>query len=196
MLRLVTLLAGLVFGGFLAAPASANTIANFSLIASLSTPTDNDGLAIGTFSLDLTAHTIVAASITTQTGVFIFGTHYPGFSADTYSPIATGTELVFRNSSTAVPGVAGQLLTLKLPFTDLTDFSTLPTFLALGDESVYFALCGGLCATRSVFGAAITLSVTETPIPAALPLLATALGGLGAAAWRRKRAHQGDRCVA
>jgi choice-of-anchor C domain-containing protein len=33
-----------------------------------------------------------------------------------------------------------------------------------------------------------SVSVTATPIPAALPLFASALGGLGFAAWRRKKA--------
>jgi hypothetical protein len=33
----------------------------------------------------------------------------------------------------------------------------------------------------------ITIDVTATPLPAALPLFATGLGGLGLLGWRRKR---------
>jgi len=39
-------------------------------------------------------------------------------------------------------------------------------------------------------GAGLTGTLTSTPIPPALPLLATALGGLGVAGWRRRRAQQ------
>ena len=35
--------------------------------------------------------------------------------------------------------------------------------------------------------AAVTIDVGTTPLPATLPLLATALGGLGLLGWRRKR---------
>ena len=33
----------------------------------------------------------------------------------------------------------------------------------------------------------LTLQLTQTPIPATLPLFATGLGGLGLLGWRRKR---------
>lgn len=35
-----------------------------------------------------------------------------------------------------------------------------------------------------------TLTVAATPIPATLPLLATALGGLGFAGWQRRKSAQ------
>lgn len=38
-----------------------------------------------------------------------------------------------------------------------------------------------------------TIALVPTPLPAALPLLATALGGLGFASWRRKRASDAPR---
>jgi hypothetical protein len=43
----------------------------------------------------------------------------------------------------------------------------------------------------SVYGSITSIApVAATPVPAALPLLATALGGLGFAGWRRRRAQQ------
>ncbi|GAB2176015.1 hypothetical protein [Dongia sp. agr-C8] len=186
MLRLVILLTGLAFGGLLAAPAGANTIVTFGLTAGSVVAGSVDGVINGTFSLDLTTHTVVDASISSTTGAQILGASYSGFSIDSFTTSATMTQLVFHNSATAVPGVAGQLLTLNMHTTDLSGFQMVTVF---GNESVYFFLCGGLCASRPVGGFIETLSVTETPIPAALPLLATALGGMGLLGWRRKPPH-------
>lgn len=187
MARLVAIFAGLLLCPLFIAPAAANTIATFSLTAALFTPSANDGVATGTFSLDLTTHTVFDASITTTNGALLLGASYPGFPADSYTPTSSGTQLVFHNSASALPGVAGQLLTLNFSLSDLTDLSSLPSFLVTGDESVYFFLCGGLCGTRGVYGAIETLSVATTPIPASLPLLATALCGIGVLGWRRQR---------
>jgi len=38
-------------------------------------------------------------------------------------------------------------------------------------------------------------SWSETPLPAALPLFATGIGGLGLLGWRRKRKTQGGRLI-
>jgi hypothetical protein len=194
MARLVAILAGLLFLPFLAAPAAANTIATFSVDVSLFTGPvpDKDGTATGTFSLDLTTQKLVAAAITTTTGAFVLGTSYPGFSADAYTFTSTGAQLVFRNSATAVPGVAGQLLTLDIPGFNPAFLSITDTFFANGNESVYFVLCGGLCASRAVFGIIQPTSlIATTPVPATLPLLATALGGIGILGWRRRHAAVG-----
>ncbi len=192
MMRVVAILAGLLLGCSLAAPAGANTIATFELTAGSVVSGSIDGLINGTFSLDLTTHTVVDASITSTTGAQILGTSYTGFAIDSFTTSATMTQLVFHNSATAVPGVAGQLLTLNMYATDLSGFQMVTVF---GNESVYFFLCGGLCATRPVGGFIETLSVTETPIPTALPLLATAMGGMGILGWRRNRGRR-DRCGA
>jgi hypothetical protein len=50
-------------------------------------------------------------------------------------------------------------------------------------------LSGFVCGTRTIVAGTIN-AVATTPIPAALPLLATALGGMGFMGWRRKRQQQ------
>jgi hypothetical protein len=187
MLRIVTLFLGLLVGCWLAAPAGANTIVKFELTAGSVVAGSIDGLINGTFSLDLTSHKVVDASITSTNGAQILGASYTGFSVDSFTTSSTATQLVFNNSATAVPGVAGQLLTLNIDTTDLSGFQRLTV---VGNESVYFFLCGGLCASRPVAGFIETLSVTETPIPAALPLLATAIGSAGMLGWRRRRTRR------
>ena len=199
MARFVAILTGLLFGSLLTGPAAANTIATFSLSAFFFTPSGHEdkaadgtfSLANGTFSLDLTSHTVASASITTTDGAQLLGTSYTGFPADTYTPtsVPTGSaiKVIFHSSASAVPPISGQIFTLIFGPTDLSDVASLPVFAGEGDESFYFFLCGGLCATRSVDAFIQTVSVTSTPIPATLPLLATALGGIGIMGWRRKR---------
>ena len=45
-------------------------------------------------------------------------------------------------------------------------------------------------ATKVTEGVSFTLKVTDTPIPASLPLFATGIGALGLLGWRRKRKAQ------
>lgn len=82
------------------------------------------------------------------------------------------------------------------PLSDATDLTSLPTFsISSGTEASFMALCfiGGRkgCPFRTILSGQIkTLSVATvatTPIPATLPLLATALAGVGVLGWRRKR---------
>jgi len=186
MVRIAAILAGLLIGSVFAAPASANTIATFALTAFFT----DGATGNGTFSLDMTAQTIESVSITTTTGFAVQGGSYPGFAVDTYQSVFM-TQLDFFTSATALPPLAGQKLTLLLPFNNPADLMSLPTFEVYGSESVYFFLCGGLCADRALIGKLRTLSVvtSTTPIPASLPLLATALGGMGILGWRQRRAE-------
>jgi hypothetical protein len=184
MARFAAILAGLLVGCWLAAPAGANTISKFSLTGGAFDTNGIDGPVNGTFTLDLTTHQVLDASITTPNGAFILGTTYTGFPLDSFTTSATETQLIFHNSATALPGVAGQILTLNIFATDL---SGMQSFAAVGNEAVYFVLCGGLCASRQVYVLVETSSITTTPIPGGLPLLATALGGMGVLGWRRKR---------
>lgn len=60
-----------------------------------------------------------------------------------------------------------------------------------GDASRLFSLsscsfgCGG-----SPYSGTYSITPSEVPLPAALPLLAAGLGGLGLAGWRRKKVAQ------
>jgi hypothetical protein len=181
MMRLGAIAAGLILAVLTTAPASANTIATFELDG----VTFNDGgTASGTFSLDTTTHTITNSSITTSFKNLLFiGGDYDGSFADSYLSVPTAEVHV---GDGAIPFISGQLLTLTFGLTDATNLWSLPSFIVAGGESVYSWLCGGLCGTRSIVAGTIN-TVSATPIPAALPLLATALGGMGFIGWRRKR---------
>jgi hypothetical protein len=194
--RLGAILAGLVFGSLLVGPAAASTIATYSVKMSFANPGSPDPLtATGTFSLDLTTFTVADASITTPDGNGMFGTTYSGFAQDNLS-IAGVMILTFHNSATAAVGISGQVLSLFV-LGDLTDLSGPSGFVGAGNESFYFFLCGGLCVTRTYGALVDRVSVTTSPpppavpIPAALPLLATALGGMGVIGWRRKQQRTG-----
>jgi hypothetical protein len=57
------------------------------------------------------------------------------------------------------------------------------------DDSVASAVTERCCGIPNLFWAAFNDVTTsnETPLPAALPLFATGIGGLGLLGWRRKR---------
>jgi hypothetical protein len=183
MMRIGAVVASLMFGALAIAPASANTIADFAINGLF----DDGGTATGTFSLDVTSHTIQSVSITTSPAPIFLGATYTGSPADSYSASST-TQLGFHQD----PGLmfASSLLSVTFALNDSTDLSTLPSFLLTGGEQASFFICGGICQSRTITGGTIdTLSLVTatTPIPATLPLLATALGGIGAIGWRRKR---------
>jgi len=191
MVRCIALLIGVLFGSLLIGPASAATIATFSIGGGFF----YGGEVTGTFSLNLNTHKVEDVAITTTTGAVVLGTSYPGFAIDTFAleDIGTGpyTRLTFNNSPTALPPLSGQVLTVLMPAFDAASLASLPHFMVAVNESAYFFLCGGLCAGRDSFATVKTLSLVTTPIPATLPLLATALGGMGFIGWRRKRGLTG-----
>jgi len=188
MVRLGAILTGLLFGFLLSAPASANTIATFKVEAYLSAITT----VIGTFDLDLTAQKVENVSITIPAALGYPGITYSGTSADTYTSALT-TQLFFHDTAAILPPLGGRLLSLEFGLNILTDLSTLPIAFPIiaGSDSIYSFLCAGVCLTAPVVGNIKLLSVgtstPTTPIPATLPLLATALGGMGILGWRRKR---------
>ena len=180
MLRMGAIVAGFILAVFAAAPASANTIATYELNG---VTFDDGGTASGTFTLDLTTNTLVSSAITTTFKNIVFvggdydGSFFDGFNAAPAAQISLGDWAIFP--------ISGQLLTLNFALSDLS----LASFVAAGSETVYSAVCilnSFVCGTRTIVAGTIN-AVATTPIPAALPLLATALGGLGFAGWRRQR---------
>jgi hypothetical protein len=179
--------AGLLFGTLISGQASANTIATFAF--------DNvgyeDGQTVsGTFQLDVTAHVVKSVSLIDSDASFLG--NYTDTGSSTYSPSSTSTSLGFATFFVFV----GSNLNFQFGLTDSTDLLSLPSFdmvtggFAGSEEFVSFGcgLFGGICSSRAITSGQInTLNVATTPIPASLPLLATALGGLGFVGWRRKR---------
>ena len=64
------------------------------------------------------------------------------------------------------------------------DVSSLPNFVSF----VYHQYFSGGAPTPPYLAGAGNVLVTATPIPAALPLFVSALGGLGYLGWRRRKA--------
>jgi len=181
MFRFAAIVAGLTLALFAAAPASANTIQTFELDG---VTFSDGGTASGTFTVDLTTNTVVSSSIFTSFKNIVFvGGDYNGSAFDNFN---TGSGAQLRLWDGAIPFVSAQLLSLNFTFTSVTDLLSLPTFIAAGNEKVYSYLCFGLCGTRTIVAGNIN-TIAATPIPAALPLLMTALGGMGFMGWRRKR---------
>jgi hypothetical protein len=183
MLRIAAILAGLVLAVFAVAPASAATIQTYELNG----VTFNDGgTASGSFTIDLSTNTLVSSSIVTSFKNIVFvGGDYNGsfFDSFTATPAAN-----LSLADWGVPLISGQLLSLNFALSDLS----LASFAASGSETVYSGLCffsGFVCGSRSIVSGTIdaVVAVAPTPLPAALPMLAAALGGMGFAGWRRKR---------
>jgi hypothetical protein len=174
------------------ASASANTIATFEL----SNVAFFDGVnyadlyrVTGTFALDLTARTVKSVAIAAEPGGGLSGGSYTG------SPVDQDYHLDFRNWNVTFYRdlfLGGSSLELNLFVVDIDRLLSIPPVLIGGNEREYSIFCpaaGGLCATRYYAfdgGEIRTLSVTQTPLPAGLPLLVTALGGLALVGWRRK----------
>ncbi len=174
--------AGLLLAALASAPASANTIATFELE---NVTFDDGGTASGTFSLDMTTQTVQGVSIAVTTGDpaddFQNGP-YSGDPTDFFNP----PEIHFNYSGAFGFGFE---LVLDFGLTGATDLSSLPLFTSLaGREDLFDVHCSHTvaCQTRAITGGSVK-TVSATPVPATLPLLATALAGMGAAGWRRKR---------
>ena len=164
-------------------PASADTIANFTLDG---VTFDDGGTATGGFTLDLTTGTLSNVNITTSydpvAGPFGFGATFNDGSSNTFTNGATATFDFFVDLFFVADGldidVAGPLTAANLMGN--------PSFPISGSETFYFIECGdGPCATRNI--TAGSLDVSSTPLPAALPLFAGGLGALGLFGWRKKR---------
>lgn len=183
-------LIGVVILGWLVAPASADTIANFTLNG---VTFDDGGTATGSFSLDFTTSAISNVNITTSSNGSV-GANYtqtPPFFSDTFS---NSPDASFDFTLGLIPLFGDELnLTLSAALTDF-DLSSPNSFtLASGTESAYnFEFCGNgvtstLCGSRSITAGSLDEVPAATPLPAALPLFASGLGVIGLLGWRRKR---------
>jgi hypothetical protein len=94
--------------------------------------------------------------------------------------IITDEALFFMNANSST-----LFTTTALPTTlNLSDFFS-PQFLLEQDDSLATGASFG--STALVFDLTNVSVASETPVPAALPLFATGLGGLGLLGWRRKK---------
>jgi hypothetical protein len=180
-MRIGAIVAGFILALLFVGPASANTIQTYELNG---VKFSDGGTATGSFTLDLTTNTLLSSDIDTSFKNIVFvGGNYDG--PGLFSSIPSDHVSLF---DWGIPFVTGQLLTLNFAPGDLT----LASFVAKGRETVYSAACflsGFVCGSREIVAGTIN-AVAATPIPAALPLLMTALGGMGFMGWRRKRQQE------
>jgi hypothetical protein len=182
-MRIGAIVAGFILALLFVAPASANTIQTYELNG---VTFSDGGTATGSFTLDLTTNTLVSSSIVTSFKNILFpGGDYNGSIIDAF---ATTPSPHVNLGDWAIFPISGSLLTLNFAPGDLS----LASFVAKGSESFYSLACifsGGFCGSREIVAGTIN-AVATTPIPAALPLLMTALGGMGFMGWRRKRQQE------
>jgi hypothetical protein len=182
-MRLGAIVAGFILALLFVAPASANTIQTYELNG---VQFSDGGTATGSFTLDLTTNTLLSSDITTSFKNIVFvGGDYNGSLFDSFTTTPSGN---ISLADWAIFPFSGQLLSLSFSMSDLS----LASFIAHGSETVYSAACvlsGFVCGSREIVAGTIN-AVATTPIPAALPLLMTALGGMGFMGWRRKRQQE------
>jgi hypothetical protein len=194
MKRLSTLVAALLFT-VLATPASAYTIASFALSG---VTFADGGTASGTFRIGYDNGPVFSPSIATTAGTILNGAQYQGiaiqinFVADTWIQISTG-------SSSPDDGF------MRLVVHDIlnpTTLASLPTFaITFGTERIYPACsippCPPSVARNVIAGSIVTTGIEivpdpgppAVPLPATLPLFATALIGMGVLGRRRSVRH-------
>ena len=99
MVRLGAIIAGLILAVMAAAPASANTIKTFNLNG----VTFNDGgTATGSFTLDLTTHTIVSSAIFTSFKItpldWLFGLASYKTTTRSFDGVPAEAQVAFQNA--------------------------------------------------------------------------------------------------
>ncbi len=177
-----------------AAPASADTIANFTLDG---VTFDDGGTATGSFTLDLDTSTLSNVNITTSMNIDSltgFGATYNDSSSNSFTN-GTTAQFEFDNLYYYFPvpiptGEDSLIIDLPGPLT-AGNLAGSSNFVASGSESEYLFICGepydDFCGARSITAGTLDTGVSATPIPAALPLFAGGLGFVGYLTSRKKR---------
>ena len=183
----VAIAVALAVGAF-AAPASADTVANFTLD---NVTFSDGGTATGSFTLDLDTSALSNIDITTSVDG-LFGVTYFGGSG-----LFGSTS--FTNSPTAsfafddFEGIyeADLVINLGIALTpaDLTSPNSFS--ISSGAESAFFVGCNPeddfYCGDRTITGGSLDEVPAATPLPATLPLFAGGLGFVGYLTGRKKR---------
>ena len=175
MTRTALLAAALVLIATLAAaPSDASTI-NWVLSG---VTFDDGGATSGTFSTDSTSGNVTAFNITTTAGTTLGGANYNWTAINTFSSngIYSPNSFILTNFDTSTY--------INLEFVNPLTGPGIDE-LILSGGSYECAICNPV--RGIVSGEAIAAT---TPLPAALPLLASGLGALGLLGWRRKRKAQ------
>jgi hypothetical protein len=162
----------------LVAPASADTIANFTLD---NVTFNDDGTATGSFTLDLTTSTLSNIDITTSTDGDLGTTYTQGVFTNGPGTFDFFAGLPFEGDSFDI------VLSDTLTGTNLASPTSFT--IASGTDSIFFAPVCGLvpCDGRIVAGGSLDEVPAATPLPAALPLFAGGLGMVGLLSRRRKQ---------
>ena len=169
-----------------AVPASADTVANFTLDG---VTFDDGGTATGGFTLDLTTGALSNISITTSADG-IFGVTYTGGSGPFGSTGFTNSPASFEFAYFDVLYQSNLVIDLASALTP-SDLMSPNTFsISSGSEAAFFFECTGpffYCASRTITSGSLDEAPATTPLPAALPLFAGGLGALALFGKRRKR---------
>ena len=137
-----------------------------------------------------------------------------GFVANFGSGIKTFSDTIYFSLANVSNTLIGQITDLSTIFGQVVDslnftldlFSTADTTTSLGNYTdpsgtgisfnyadlaagdYFFRIAGDSAPTGNAYNYAFNVKVTETPIPPALLLFGTALGGMGIAAYRKRKA--------
>jgi hypothetical protein len=185
-------LVGAAILGWLVAPASANTVANFTLNG---VTFSDGGTATGGFTLDLTTSTISNVNITTSVDG-VLGNSYTSFGTFTNSPSPIGAS--FGLTELFIPVSLYELgINLSDALTDSDLLSPHSFIIASGSEthsSLGCFITPDLCDSRTIASGsldAVPADSVATPLPATLPLFASGLGALCVIERRRRRKQAG-----